>query len=80
MVVAPKTNGDVRMCADLTKLNKNVKKENFPMPRVEKIFATLEGSRVFSKMNANLGFWQIELEEESCRYRTFITTFGRFQF
>ena len=38
MVVAPKTNGDVRMCADLTKLNKNVKKENFPMPRVEKFF------------------------------------------
>ena len=56
MVVAPKTNGDVRICVDLTKLNKSVKSENFPLPKVEEILATLEGSRVFSKMDANLGF------------------------
>ena len=80
MVVAPKTNGDVRICVDLTKLNKSVKRENFPLPRVEEILVTLEGSRVFSKMDANSGFWQIELEEESRRYTTFITPFGRFQF
>ena len=80
MVVAPKTNGDVRICVDLTKLNKSVKSENFPLPRVEEILATLEGSRVFSKMDANSGFWQIELEEESRKYTTFITPFGRFQF
>ena len=50
MVVAPKSNGDVKFCVNLTKLNKNFKKENFPLPRVEKILATLEGSRVcFSK-------------------------------
>ena len=47
MVVAPKTNGDVRICVDLTKLNKSVKRENFPLPRVEEILVTLEGSRVF---------------------------------
>ena len=53
MVVAPKTNGDVKICVDLTKLI------------VEEILATLEGSRVFSKMGTNSAFWQIKLEEES---------------
>lgn len=80
MVVAPKSNGDVRICVDLTVLNKSVKRENFPLPRVEETLASLEGSEVFSKMDANSGFWQIELEENSRPYTTFITPFGRFQF
>ena len=80
MAVAPKTNRNVRICVDLKQLNKSVKKENFILPRVEEILATLDGSRVFSKMDANSGFWQIELEEESCRYTTFITPFRRFNF
>ena len=58
MVVAPMTPGAVRICVDLTNLNKSVKRENFPLPRVEETLAMLEGSRVFSKMDANSGFWQ----------------------
>ena len=59
MVVASKTNGDVRICVNLTKLNKIVKRENFPLPRVEEILATLEESRVFPKMDANSGFGRL---------------------
>ena len=65
---------------DITVLNKSVKRENYPLPRVEDTLALLEGSTVFSKMDANSGFWQIELEEGSRPYTTFITPFGRFQF
>lgn len=79
MVVAPKSTG-VRICVDLTGLNKSVKRETFPLPKVEEILATLRGSAVFSKMDANSGFWQIELEEKSRKYTTFITPFGRYQF
>ena len=80
MVVAPKASGDVRICVDLTVLNKSVLRENYPLPRVEELLANLEGSKIFSKMDANSGFWQIELAEESRQYTTFITPFGRFQF
>ena len=61
MVVAPKTSGAVRICVDLTNLNKSVKRENFPLPRVEETLAMLEGSRVFSKMDANSGFWVVSV-------------------
>ena len=63
MVVAPKSSGEVRICVDLTRLNKSVKRENYPLPRVEETLALLEGSKIFSKMDANSGFWQIELEK-----------------
>lgn len=80
MVVAPKSNGKVRICVDLTQLNKSVKREFFPLPRLEEIMSSLEGSTCFSKMDANSGFWQIRLDEESQEYTTFITPFGRWVF
>ena len=80
MVVAPKTSGAVRICVDLTALNKSVRREHFPLPRVEETLAMLEGSKIFSKMDANSGFWQINLSKESRKLTTFITPFGRFQF
>ena len=80
MVVAPKSNGMVRICVDLTQLNKSVMRETYPLPHLEDTLASLEGSRYFSKMDANSGFWQIDLAEESREYTTFITPFGRYQY
>ena len=80
MVVAPKSNGKVRICVDLTQLNKSVMRETYPLPHLEDTLASLEGSRYFSKMDANSGFWQIDLAEESREYTTFITPFGRYQY
>lgn len=80
MVVAPKSNGKVRICVDLSQLNKSVLRETYPLPHLEDTLASLEGSRYFSKMDANSGFWQIELAEESREFTTFITPFGRYQF
>ena len=80
MVVAPKSSGEVRICVDLTELNKNVQRENFPLPRIEDMLGRLEGAKWFSKMDANSGFWQIEMGEKSRPLTTFITPFGRFRF
>lgn len=65
MVVTPKSNGKVRVCVDLSKLNEYVKRENHPLPAVDTALRRLAGSRVFSKFDVNLGFWQIKLAGES---------------
>ena len=80
MVVVPKPNGKVRICVDLTKLNESVCRERHILPSVEQILAQLGGATVFSKLDANSGFWQIKLTEESSTLTTFITPFGRFCF
>ncbi|CAC5397502.1 unnamed protein product [Mytilus coruscus] len=80
MVVVPKSNGDVRICIDFTKLNESVKRENYPLPAVEESLAKLANARMFSKLHedANSSFWQTNLAEESRPLTTFITPFGRY--
>ena len=65
MVVVPKANGQVRICVDLTKLNENVCRERHQLPAVEQTLAQIAGAQVFTKLDANSGFWQIPLSEES---------------
>jgi len=80
MVVVPKPGGKVRICVDLTRLNESVCRERHPLPAVEQTLAQLAGARVFTKLDANSGFWQIPLAEESALLTTFKTPFGRFCF
>lgn len=80
MVVVPKKAGTVRICVDFTKMNESVCREKFILPSVEHTLGMLAGATVFSKLDANMGFWQIPLTKESAKYTTFITPFGRYYF
>ncbi len=80
MVPFPKPGGKVRICIDLTRLNESMCKENHPLPAVEQVLAQLAGAQLFTKLDANLGFWQIPLAEESRPLTTFIMLFGRLYF
>ena len=80
MVVVPKKSGDVRICVDLKPLNNHVLREPYPIPAVDDTLAFLSGAVRFSKLDANSGFWQVPLAEESRPLTTFITPFGRYQF
>ena len=63
LVVVPKKSGDIRICVDLRPLNESVLREVHPLPKVDDILAQLQGSRIFSKLDANSGFWQIPVAE-----------------
>lgn len=76
MVIAPKRNGDVKICIDLTALNKMVKQEI----HVDKNLAKLIGSKIFTELDANSGFWQIPLDKQSWLPTKFLALFGRFCF
>ena len=80
MVVVPKANGKVRICVDLTRLNKSVQQERHILPSVEHTLAQIRGAKIFTKLDANSGFWRVELSQESSLLTTFITPFGRFCF
>ena len=80
MVVAPKKSGAIRICVDLKPLNQCVLREVHPLTKVDDTLAQLTGAKLFSKLDANSGFWQIPLAPSSRLLTTFITPFGRFCF
>ena len=73
VVHVPKVDSKVRICVDLMRLNEFVKRERHPIPVVDQ---TLAGAKVFTKLDTNLGFWQIPLAPISSLPTTFITLFA----
>ncbi|XP_055916267.1 uncharacterized protein LOC129949066 [Eupeodes corollae] len=80
IVLVKKPNGNLRLCLDPRNLNKAILRPHFQFPNVEDIKAQLSGSKYFSVLDANSGFWMIQLDEESSMLCTFHTPFGRRRF
>ena len=78
IVLVRKENGSIRLCLDLTRLNTAVKREFYQLESVNKTFAKLGDCNIMSKLDANSGYWQMPLDEDSQLRATFITPFGRF--
>ena len=57
-VVVPKKSGGIRICVDLKPLKKSALQEVHPLPKVDDTLAQLTETKMFSKLNANSGFWQ----------------------
>ena len=78
-LVVVKKSGGIRFCIDYTALNRAVRREYHPLPATDEVLSQLKDAKVFSKLDANSGYWQMELSEDSKDLTTFITPFGRFR-
>ena len=83
IVVTPKKDTDnIRLCVDLSRLNRYVKRERYhsatPAQAVADIAA--EKAQVFTKLDAMKGYHQCPIDQASQGLTTFITPFGRFKF
>jgi len=64
----------------MKKLNEAVKRERYILPTLEDVAPKLARAKVFSKLDASSGYWQIPLHPDSTKLITFITPMGRFCF
>ena len=80
VVVAPKSEGEIRLCVDMRKANQAIIRERIPIPTLDEAVENLNGSAVFSKLDLRLGFHQIELDKESRDITTFATHEGLFRY
>ncbi|XP_024874017.1 uncharacterized protein K02A2.6-like [Temnothorax curvispinosus] len=80
IVLVRKENGDLRICLDPQNLNEAILREHFVIPTFEELTRDMSGFKIFSTLDANKGFWQIELSENSSKLTTFATPFGRYKF
>ena len=79
VIEKPKTK-KLRICLDPRPLNKAILREHFQLPTIEDITSRLTGTRIFLKLDANCGYWQIPLNTDSQLLTTFNSPFGRYCF
>ena len=83
IVVTPKKDSDrIRMCVDLSKLNKYVRPEQYPSTTPPEAVADIAQTkaRYFMVFDTLKGYHQCPLDEESQMLTTFITPFGQFKY
>ena len=57
IVLVPKRDGSLRFCVDYRKVNSIIKKDVYPLPRIDDILDTLSETRYFSTQDLASGFW-----------------------
>ena len=82
IVVAPKPKqpGKIRVCVDMRQANQAVKRERHLTPTIKEMIGDLNGAKVFSKLDLNQGYNQLELSPESRYITTFSTHMGLMRF
>jgi len=70
-----------RICGDykLT-VNQVSKLEEYPLPRIDDLFATLAGGKLFTKLDMSQAYQQLLLDEDSKEYVTINTHKGLFKY
>lgn len=71
LVVVEKTNGDIRICLDTRQANPAILREKQPVPTVEETLQEISEAKVFSKLDLNMAFHQVELHADSRDITTF---------
>jgi hypothetical protein len=80
VVMVQKKSGKWRMCIVFTSLNKACPKDNFPLPRIDKIVDSAAGCEVMSLLDCFSGYHQIYMKEEDKASTNFIIPFGMYCF
>lgn len=80
LVAVPKPNGEIRIGADLRMANKAVKRTRYQIPTVEQLLSEIGNANVFSKIDLNSYYHQIELDPESRDITTFSCNSGIYRY
>lgn len=79
LIVPKKQKGKWRMCIDYRLINKKVKADRFPLPRIDEILDGLGRAKFFSILDLFQGFHQVPLHESSRDITSFSTNKGSFR-
>lgn len=68
LVPVLKPDGSKRLCADYkATLNRYIKDIHYPFPRIEDLFATVQGGQMFSKLDFSNAYNQLKVDSETSK-------------
>ena len=80
VVPKPKTEGQIRVCVDMRQGNVAIVRERHITPTITELVNDLNGAAIFSKLDLNQGYNQLELEQSSRYITTFSTHLGLWRY
>lgn len=70
-------NGNVRLCTDYKgTINKYIKELHYPFPKIEKLFARVQGSKTFTKLDFKNAYNQLKVDEQTSKILAWSTHRG----
>lgn len=75
-----KKNGEIRFVIDYRKLNAKTIPSNFPIPRINEYLQELGGSKIFSQIDLNMGYYQIPISSKDIYKTAFSIDNGHYEF
>lgn len=80
VIVSKKESEAIRLCVDLTRVNKCIVVDSHPLPVVDEIFNSLSGAQVFSTLDLKGAYNHVPLHEDSRDLTCFIVDDGLFRY
>ena len=80
IVLVRKKDGGVRWCVDYRRLNDVTVKDAYPLPRIDTCLDQLSSAKIFSTLDLQAGYWQLDLEESSKAKTAFISKYGLYEY
>lgn len=81
VVIVSKPDGSIRMCVDCkVTINKFLKTDHYPLPRIDDILAALAGAKYFCILDLREAFAQLAVSEDSQEYLTINTHLGLYRY
>lgn len=81
IVPVAKSDGSIRICGDFKiTVNPILLVDKYPLPRIEELFAKLQGGVEFTKIDLSHAYQQVELDDVSKEFTTINTHKGLFRY
>ena len=78
--IQAKKTGDVRILTDFRRLNAQIKRKPFPLPKISDLLRKLSGFKYATAIDLSMGYYHIPLDLEAQKLCTTILPWGKYQY
>ena len=78
--IIPKSNQTVRFISDFREVNKRLKRNPFPIPKISTVLQELEGFQYATALDLNMGYYTIRLDPDAQKICTIILPWGKYSY